>query len=313
MSAPAATAPESDEFRFLAGDAQRVGRTAPLPQVHRVTARTPDQRRISGLAFDGAEAPRLVALHGAGLNAHSFDPMLLALGVPALALDLPGHGQSDWRADADYRPDHLAVDVAAATEQLAPDPHILLGHSLGALTAALVAAAGPERVRGLILVDITPRVSPARDAGAVSEFILGQRSYGAVDEIVERAQRFGIGRDRNALVRGISLNTRRREDGRIEWIHHLAHLDALPSGDPADPTPYAPIWASLEVLDLPVTLIRASAGMVTDALAAEWSERLPHARVIELEGPHNLHEAAPRALAQTVRELCEDLPRTGAA
>ena len=49
-----------------------------------------------------------------GLNAHGFDPVVLALDAPALALDLPGHGRSDWREDANYRPDLLAADVLTA-------------------------------------------------------------------------------------------------------------------------------------------------------------------------------------------------------
>ena len=302
---------QDPEFRFLPGDALRAGRTAPLPPVTRVSASVGEGRRLSGLSFDAPAAPRIVALHGAGLNAHSFDPFLLALGAPALALDLPGHGRSDWRADGDYRPDHLADDVATALEALAPEPVVLLGHSLGGLTAALVAAAQPERVRALVIVDITPGLSPARDAGVVTEFIRGQRSFADVAEAVDRAIAFGIGSDRAALTRGVTLNTRTRADGRLEWTHHLAHLDAPATGaDPAgeDPQPYAPIWASLQTVTAPILLVRASSGMVSDALAEEWREQLPEATIREVSGPHNLHEAAPVALAEAVASLLATAP-----
>ncbi len=303
-----AVAAQEDEFRFLESDAARVGRTGPLPEVERVRAAAGEGRRVSGLAFRPGEAPRLVALHGAGLNAHSFDPMLLALDVPALALDLPGHGRSDWRADADYRPDHLADDVVSALEQLAPRPVSLLGHSLGGLTACLVAAARPELVRSLIVVDITPGVTPGGGTASVAEFVTGQRDYGDLDEIVDRAIRFGIGSDRAALTRGVALNTRRRPDGRLEWIHHLAHLDALPAGDSDDPQPYAPLWASLQSLEIPVTLIRAESGVVGEDLAAEWSAQLPDSEVVALAGPHNLHEAVPAELAAAVRQRSTGMP-----
>ena len=297
----------SDEFRFLAGDAARVGAGGPLPTVRRVRVEVPEGRGISGLAFRPESAPALVALHGAGLNAHSFDPMLLALDEPAVALDLPGHGRSDWRADADYRPDTIAADIAAAIESLAPEPVALIGHSLGGLTAALVASERPELVEQLIVVDITPGVSPAGDAGAVAEFILGKRDYGSIDEIVDRAVEFGIGSDRVALTRGVALNTRVRADGRIEWTHHLAHLDRLPA-TPGDLLPYAPIWSALETAQergTPVSLVRATRGMLVEAHVVEWRERLPRSKVVEVAGPHNLHEAAPVELAAAVRGLCD--------
>ncbi len=36
----------------------------------------------------------MVFLHGGGQNAHTWDTVILGLGVPALAIDLPGHGRS---------------------------------------------------------------------------------------------------------------------------------------------------------------------------------------------------------------------------
>lgn len=292
-----------DEFRFLASDAARVHRVAPLPAVERVRAEAGDGRGLSGLRFGPPADPELVALHGAGLGAHSFDAVLLSLDRPAVALDLPGHGRSDWRADADYRPERLAPDVAAALERLAPRPVALLGHSLGGLTAALTAAARPELVTRLIVVDITPGVVPSGDARSVAEFIRGRRDYGTIDEIVDRAIEFGIGRDRSALARGVALNTRRRPDGRLEWAHHLAHLDALPGDGSGGPQPYAPIWAALQALEIPIALIRAASGIVDRRLTDEWRERLPGSEVLTLPGPHNLHEAAPEALARAVRDL----------
>ncbi|MHA3684440.1 alpha/beta fold hydrolase [Leucobacter sp. HY1908] len=299
-----------DEFRFLAADAARVAQLGgdlggSAPRALRVCAPSLDGRSIAAIKFTSHLAPdrvpRLVALHGAGLNAHSFDPMLIALGEPALAVDLPGHGRSSWREDADYGPATLATDLAPALTQLAPGPHVLLGHSLGALAAVMLAAAAPDRVTQLILVDMTPGVRPGRDAGSVTEFIQGQRSFESVDEMVERAIAFGIGSDRAALTRGVSLNTRHRPDGRLEWTHHFAHLTGLTKSP--DDNAFAPLWDVLKELPVPVSLVRAESGLVTGELESEWRTRLPDSRVVSLAGPHNLHEACPVELARAVREL----------
>lgn len=292
-----------DEFRFLPSDAARVGRAGPLPPVERVSVEVADGRRLSALSWEPAQPPEYVLVHGAGLNAHSFDPTVLALAAPALAVDLPGHGHSDWRDDAEYRPDLLAGDLAAVLTARAPAPVTLVGHSLGGLTAILTAAAAPERVRALVVVDISPGVIPQRDAGAITEFITGQRDFASHDEIVDRAIAFGIGSDRAALARGVALNTRRRDDGRWEWRHHLALLDRLPVAAGDDPAPFAPLWGALEHVQaagVPLTLIAASAGLVGAQLRAEWAERLPESTLLTLDGPHNLHEAVPAELARAL-------------
>ena len=59
----------------------------------------------------------LVFLHGGAQNAHTWDTVALALGVPLVAVDLPGHGHSGWRADGAYTPANLADDVAIAVRQ----------------------------------------------------------------------------------------------------------------------------------------------------------------------------------------------------
>jgi esterase len=74
---------------------------------------------VSALVW-GEHPPELVLLHGGGQNAHTWDTVALILGRPLLAVDLPGHGHSDWRADRDYGPWRNAEAVAAVIEQAAP-------------------------------------------------------------------------------------------------------------------------------------------------------------------------------------------------
>lgn len=175
-----------------------------------------------------------------------------------------------------------------------------MGHSLGGLTAALVAAARPEAIRRLVIVDITPGVVPGRDAGSIAEFITGQRDYATPRGDRRSARSFGIGSDRAALLRGVALNTRRRPDGRWEWTHHLAHLEGLPIAKDGDPAPLAPLWGALESVaaaGVPLALIAASQGLVGEALREGDGRIGCPAGLVTIEGPHNLHEAAPRELA----------------
>jgi len=70
-------------------------------------------------------------------NAHTWDTVILGLGAPALAVDLPGHGRSAWREDGDYGPKLNAETLRPVLREWAPNPRLVVGMSLGGLTAYL--------------------------------------------------------------------------------------------------------------------------------------------------------------------------------
>lgn len=293
-----------DEFAFIASDAARVGLTAATPTVTRVFAGA-----VAALKF-GDGPSNYTFLHGAGLNAHTFDPTILALGAPSISIDLPGHGKSDWRDDADYRPRTITQAVGAAIESLTTSPQHLVGQSLGALTAICVASANVSSVQSLTLVDITPGVEPSDGGAAIKEFIGGQSSFESVEEIIDRAIRYQIGSDPVSLRRGITLNTRVRGDGRLEWTHHLAHLAESPNNSSVfsedRQSDYASLWDDLNhILDagIQVALVRGESGMVPERLEQQWNERMPSSPVFTLPTGHNVQEQAPRELAEIISEF----------
>ena len=306
-----------DEFSFLSEQAAEIS-SGPVPPVGRVTLDLPDGRALSALRF-GSEQPQVTLLHGAGLNAHTWDTTLLALGLPAVAIDLAGHGDSTWRDDVDYTPHTLADDVVRGMRAWTPQPQVLVGHSLGGLTAAAVTAMAPELVRALVLIDITPGVDPSAGPQQVQSFFAGPTDWAARDDLVERALSFGFGGSRRATERGVYLNSRVREDGRVEWKHHFARLAAMMANAPARPadatgatTPTmadalsVAVWSDLESITVPVTLIRGDQGYVTPADLEEFRARLPTASVVTVPAHHNVHEEIPLALADLLREQAAD-------
>jgi pimeloyl-ACP methyl ester carboxylesterase len=83
---------------------------------------------------------------------------------PVFAVDLRGHGRSDWPGT--YSIELFAHDVCGALEQLQVGPIHLVGRSLGGLVACKVAAAVPDLVRTLVLEDVGmphPRVAATPD------------------------------------------------------------------------------------------------------------------------------------------------------
>jgi len=112
---------------------------------------------IAGIGLEvedhGAGVP-LVLLHGFPLSSAIWDPLRPALAEVARLVtpDLRGFGGSD-KPDGGYAMAELAADVVALADALALDRFVLGGHSMGGYVAMRVAAASPERLAGLILID----------------------------------------------------------------------------------------------------------------------------------------------------------------
>ena len=99
----------------------------------------------------------LVLLHGWGLNLRVWDSLVRALAprFRLIAIDLPGHGRSDWDAGASTR----AAQAWRVHETLAPltQRYTLLGWSLGGQFALDLAAALPAGIERLVLISTTPK------------------------------------------------------------------------------------------------------------------------------------------------------------
>ena len=294
---------DNSEYSYLPAQAEALG--VPVPPVARLSLPLSDGRTLSALRF-GSEAPRVTLLHGAGLNAHTWDTTSLALQQPLLAIDLAGHGDSSWRDDVDYTPRTLARDVAAALDAWATEPQIVVGQSLGGLTGAALAAARPDLVSELIVVDITPGIDVTAGPAALREFYAGPTDFASRDELVDKAISLGFGGSRPETERGVFLNTRVRADGRVEWKHHFAHLaaHALAAHDPGSPTAPSVLhetgWDDLAAVTVPLTLVRAARGFVSESDAIELQRRVPAAEVVVLDATHNVQETAPVALAALI-------------
>lgn len=105
------------EFALLRENAEQAGVTGPLPGVERVRVGA-----VSALRWRaaGAARPRAVFPHGGAQNAHTWDTVIIGLGEPALAVDLPWHGRSAWRGGGEYTPQRNAATLQMCSPSPAP-------------------------------------------------------------------------------------------------------------------------------------------------------------------------------------------------
>ncbi|WP_074871773.1 alpha/beta fold hydrolase [Lysobacter enzymogenes] len=121
--------------------------------------------RLAGLRNGRTQAPKLLALHGWLDNAASFVPLAPWLdGFDLVAPDLPGHGASaHLPAAAEYTLIAAARAALAVADALGWQHFHLLGHSLGGATASFVAAATPQRVDKLLLIEALGSLSESEE------------------------------------------------------------------------------------------------------------------------------------------------------
>lgn len=282
-----------DEFGYFGDNAAEVGLPySGPPVVARVEVEVAPGQHLSGLQW-GHGDPELVFLHGGAQNAHTWDTVALALGRPLLALDLPGHGRSDWRDDKAYWPDENARAVAVAVRELAPDAAAVVGMSLGGLTALALSRHAPELARRLALVDVTPGVNRDK-ASAITAFISGPESFASFDEILERTVLFNPTRAESSLRRGILHNAAERPDGTWSWRYDRF---TLPEG--AAIPDFGNLWDAVGAVSVPFMLVRgADSPVVDDDDVAELRRLRPDVRVEVVEAAgHSIQGDQPLILA----------------
>lgn len=283
-----------DEFALLHENAEQAG-VDTVPPVERL-----ESEAISALKW-GPTPPRVVFLHGGGQNAHTWDTVIVGLGVPALAVDLPGHGRSAWREDGDYGPKRNAETLLPVLGEWAPDAELFVGHSLGGLTAIRVATRAPDLVRRLVLVDVTPS-APQRHTEMTDEqkgtvaLVEGNRVFETFDAMVDVTVAAAPHRDPKSLRRGVFHNSKQLDDGTWTWRY-----DSIRKGEG-----FEGLWDDVPALAVPTTLVRgANSAFVNDEDADEFAHAAPGfvgVRIVANSG-HSVQSDQPRALVEILRAV----------
>jgi pimeloyl-ACP methyl ester carboxylesterase len=294
-----------DEFALLEENASEAGLPwRGRPPVRRLSVELPGGRRQSALLWGSSPAePELVLLHGGAQNAHTWDTVVLALGRPALAIDLAGHGHSDWREAHDYSTSNMADDVAVTAGALAPNARLVVGMSLGGLTSLGLAARHPDRVPRLTLVDVTPGVNAAK-AKAIVDFVSGPERFATFDDILARTIEHNPTRTEASLRRGVLHNAVQQADGTWTWRWDPNRGDAS-SRDAAGESRVPDsthLWDAVEGLRVPTLLARGGVSpVVDDDDVTELLRRRPDARVVVVDGAgHSIQGDRPVELAALI-------------
>ena len=292
----------TDEFGSLGEVAAELGLDqAAVPPVTRRSVQVGEDQQVSVLVW-GEAKPELVFLHGGGQNARTWDLVITALGRPAIAIDLPGHGHSSWREDRDYGPVTNAVAVARVISEVAPAGAGVIGMSLGGLTLIRLAATRPDLVRRAVIVDVTPGSTAAharmtRSERGTTQLISEPRSFASLDEVAELAVLASPRRPASAVRRGVRHNTRQLPDGTWTWRYD-PHIGSAQGS-------HGTLWDDLPRLSMPVLLVRGGdSAFVTPEDLARATASLPAMLVEVVAGAgHAVQSDQPQPLAALISDF----------
>ena len=266
--------------------------------------------RIAGLRHGEAGAVRVLALHGWLDNAASFVPLAPHLpGLDLVAPDLPGHGASvHLPPGADYSfaaAVHTVLDVADA---LGWERFSLLGHSMGAGIASLVAAACPGRVERLLAIEAL---------GALAE--VPERTVARLREAVAATRRLPRKSLRVFPDVATAVRARMQANALTEPVARLlVERGIVPvvggfvwSSDPRLTLPTMQRMTEPQVRDLvagiecPTRVVFADPAQpyLPDALRRERTGLLPRGELVVLAGGHHLHMEDPAAVAAAIGDF----------
>lgn len=242
---------------------------------------------VRALPSDG---PSLVLLHGLGVSGAVWQGIGRLFGAFArlVAPDLRGHGESD-KPSAGYLPRDYVGDIAALVAHEPSRPLAVIGHSLGAVVAALLAAERPELMSKVVLIDPPFDASRPRDHIATVERLRHAEPGALEAELMRREPGMG-----ELYAKAIAALYRTAADGAFSAV-----LRAEP-GFPA-------VVAALPNISVE-TLVVAADPRLDAALGAEAAEHvaslLPHGRLVTIPGArHAVHASKPRELNQAIREF----------
>ena len=257
-------------------------RIAPRP----LSFRGADGVTLRADARGDENAAPVLFLHGGGQTRHAWGGSADALardGRCAIALDLRGHGESDWATgEAPYRLERFAADLRAVIDQLGRAP-ALVGASLGGLTSLLaLGEAGAPLASAAVLVDIAPRIEP-EGAQRIASFMVGRPDgYASLEEVADAIADYTRHRSRPRDLESLKKNLRVRDDGRYTW--HWDPRFMGPDG-PREIVQRERLFAAARNLTLPTLLVRGrESDILSDEGVREFLAHLPDAQYVDVGG-----------------------------
>jgi pimeloyl-ACP methyl ester carboxylesterase len=250
----------------------------------------------------GGQKPPLILLHGLTDNALCWNrlPLVLEVEFDVIMLDARGHGSSglDERGAS---PLVQAGDVCALIESLQLHRPILIGHSMGAVTAALTAAQLPKVVRGVVLEDPPWQESSGTDGARREKKLADWRTWlsdlkqKSLEEIIAEGKRQNPYWDESEFFQWAKAKQQVKPEA-LDWI-------VQPQPD------WREIVRQIACPGLLITGEPALGAVLTPPVVQQVEKLWPKSKTVRIAGSgHNVHR---EAYMNFLRETAAFIKRLG--
>ena len=228
----------------------------------------------------------VILLHGGGQTRHAWGDTgkkLAEAGYHSVALDLRGHGDSEWDKDGDYSIRAYKDDLICIINEIGK-PARLVGASLGGM--ASLALAGDEinsdLCTALIMVDIGIYPDPVGSDRIVSFMLSGEKGFDSLEDAAKSISDYLPHRKKPKDLEGLKKNLRLKDDGRYYWHWDPRFIRRRPGS--RDKGYFDLQLKAAEKVIIPTLLIR---GALSDVVTMEdvdyFLSVISHAKFVEIE------------------------------
>jgi len=228
----------------------------------------------------------VILLHGGGQTRHAWGETgkkLAEAGYHAVALDLRGHGDSEWHSDGDYTIKAYKEDLVSIIKEI-NKPASLIGASLGGMASLLLAGdeVNLNLCTALIMVDIGIYPDPVGSDRIVSFMLSGEGGFESLEDVAKSISNYLPHRQKPKDLQGLKKNLRLKEDGRYYWHWDPRFIRRRPGS--RDKGNFDLQLKAAEKVVVPTLLIR---GALSDVVTMEdveyFSSVIGHAKFVEIE------------------------------
>ena len=267
--------------------------------------------KLHYLDWGSADNPWMLCVHGSAQNAHMWDFTALAFRhrYHIVAIDQRGHGDSDWAPDAEYNRAAYVSDLGKVVDNLGMDSLVLMGLSLGGSNSVAYAAANPERVRALVVVDVGPEPQVGAE-NAANDFVTQSDVLDSYEEFVQRVIAYSPHRPEWLIRRSLPHSLRQLPDGRWTWKYDSVLRDPVRRAQSAAARmDSASRWELWERVKCPTLIVRGEhSRMLSRDVADRMVQRNPNSRLIEVpKAGHRVPGDNPAAFEEALRGFLDQV------